>query len=128
MNKYVRTGLVAGAFFIAASAGAVCVENRTGYTLYYEIQNFNTGCLPKVKFHKGTLGSHQKQCHAHSTDSGEDWKVYRNDEIRVFKMEADGTRSTACIKNVTGILNSLKVSYNGGNDTWWCLDRHDEED
>ncbi|WED43570.1 hypothetical protein [Legionella cardiaca] len=116
-------------FFLIANANAICVTNETEFQLYYEINNQNTGCSsPKVKFHSGILQPNQKNCHAHSQNEGDDWRIYRYDLIKIFKINSQGEKETACVKTVEGILNSLQVSYHSWSNTWWCLDRNDDSD
>ncbi|KTC84861.1 hypothetical protein [Legionella brunensis] len=121
--------LLSISFFIFASANAICVDNDTDFQLYYEIVNKNTGCpVPKVKFHSGILQAHQKACHAHSQAEGDDWKIYRYDDVTIFKINNQGEKERACFKAVTGIINTLQVSYHPWSNTWWCLDRTDDRD
>lgn len=88
------------------------------------------GCdSPKIKFHSGFLSSNQKNCHAHSSRDGEDWKIYRKDLIKIYKIDsASNQKILICSKKVNGILNTLEVSFISGPDSWWCLDRSDYQD
>lgn len=115
---------------LSNTAQAICVENQTDFKLYYEIHNKNTGCnSPKVKFHDGFLSSNQKNCHDHSPKDGEDWKIYRKDLIKVYKIDSTSNqRQLVCNKMVEGILNTLQVSFLSSPDSWWCLDRSDSQD
>ncbi|CEK11466.1 hypothetical protein [Legionella hackeliae] len=116
-------------FFIIVNAHAICVHNETEFQLYYEINNQNTHCpIPKVKFHSGVLQPNQKTCHAHSQAEGDDWRIYRFDLIKVYKINSQGEKEPACTKTVDGILNTLNVSYHPWSNTWWCLDRNDDTD
>lgn len=104
---------------------AICVENQTDFKLHFDIQNQNRGrCTPRVKHYAGTLKPKQKKCFAHDTNDP-DWSFFRYDRIIVDKVD-DGYR--ACNKMVTGILNTLEVSYLPYSQSWWCLDRNDYED
>ncbi len=114
-------------FLFFSNAYAICVENMTDDNLYYEIQNKNMGCpAPKVKFHSGTLNPHQKACYDHNSKSSDDWRIYRKDDISVFKIGDDGSQRLVCHRKVEGILNLLSVSYTPNY--WWCLDASDYED
>ena len=116
------------AFLVSGQAQAICVKNKTDFLLYYEIQNRNGCPAPKVKFHSGYLQGKQKKCYAHSADEGSDWKIYRNDLIKVFKVNDKNQRVPACTKTVMGIMNTLSVSQQSWDGYWWCLDRSDDED
>jgi len=127
MNKKIIYSTLLCCFFINP-AQAVCVNNQTSSTLYYEIYNKNTGCpIPKERFHSGTLSSNEKRCHAHSDSAGDDWKIYRKDVIQVYKIDPHtNKKEIVCDKNVNGIINTLDVDFVANQ--WWCLDRSDYED
>lgn len=129
MKNYYLLLLVSLLCLFSGGAYAICVKNKTDFQLYYEIRNKNTGCpAPKEKFHSGTLSRKQKNCHAHSSSQGgNDWKIYRNDEITVYKIQ-NGKKDKVCVKTVTGILNTLKVHYLPTSNPWWCVDRSDDQD
>ncbi len=113
--------------FLAVNSFAVCIKNKSDYPIYYEIINKNTGCpKPKVQFHSGTVFPHAEKCHAHDSSKGDDWKIFRLDYIKAFKVEKDGTQSLVCAKNVDGILNFLEVTFIVKK--WWCLDQDDYDD
>jgi hypothetical protein len=113
-------------FFLLPNVYAICIKNRTDFKMYYEIRNYNICPAPKTKFHQGYLKPHQDVCYDHSSSQGDDWKIYRNDGIDVWKIEKNGDRTLACSKGVRGILNFLEVSRTANQ--WWCLDRDDYED
>lgn len=129
MTMIIKSMLAGMLACVLGQAHAICVKNETDFNLYYEIYNLNTGCpVPKVKFHSGILHGQQTKCHAHSPNDGDDWKIYRHDLIKIFKINKNNERVRACEKNVMGILNTLEVNYHDWSDTWWCLDDSDDED
>ncbi len=113
---------------ICLQAHAICIHNKSGSTLYYEIHNKNTGCSkPKVIYYEGYLQPLEKRCYAHD-ESDNDWKIFRHDLINIFKISHDGKKQAICNKSVLGILNTLEVDYHDFSDKWWCLDRSDYDD
>ncbi|MGQ3889981.1 hypothetical protein ACQUW5_13240 [Legionella sp. CNM-1927-20] len=121
--------LLALLYLFTFSAYAICIKNQTDFSIYYEIQNQNTHFpMPKVKFYSGVVESHQQKCHAHSQDEGDDWKIYRFDNIKIFKINENNDHKLACSRQVEGILNFLEIDYHPWSNQWWCLDRSDYED
>ena len=124
-----KKSLIILSSLFAFSSHAICIKNKTDFSLYYEIQNRNTGCpVPKVTFYSGIVEPAQQKCHAHSQDEGNDWKIYRIDDIKTFKINSNGQRELGCSRRVEGILNFLEVDYHPWSNQWWCLDRSDYED
>ncbi|WP_131783763.1 hypothetical protein [Legionella gresilensis] len=125
MKKFLLT------FFslLAFSANSICIKNQTDFSLYYEIQNQNTHFpIPKVKFYSGIAEPHQQKCHAHSQVEGDDWKIYRFDNIKMFKTNNYNEHTLVCSRQVEGILNFLEIDYQPWSNQWWCLDRSDYDD
>jgi hypothetical protein len=110
-------------------AQAICIKNRTKFSLYYEIENRNSGYpVPKEKFHSGVVTSNEKKCYGHTDEPGDEWKIYRFDFVKIFKVETNGERTRACFKMVEGIINTLDIRYHKIDGSWWCLDDEDYED
>lgn len=122
-----RLVLLTVGILTACPGFSICINNLSDYKIYYEIRNENFRCpIPKVRFHSGTLNAHEKKCHAHDSSQGNDWKIYRKDDVKIFKIESNGMQKLVCSRKVEGILNFLEVEYL--NSHWWCLDASDYED
>ncbi|WP_131740744.1 hypothetical protein [Legionella busanensis] len=97
--------------------------------MYYEIQNQNTRFpIPKIKFFSGITKPHQQKCHAHSQAEGDDWIIYRFDNIKIFTINDYNEYKLVCSRQVEGILNFLEIDYHPWSNQWWCLDRSDYND
>jgi len=114
------------AFITSLQANAICVDNQSSNDVYFEITNKNKcWTYPKKRIHYGILGPKQKRCYAHNSDQGDDWKMYRYDEIKVFTKKKDQSLRKICTNRVHGILKILTVEHIAQNNRWWCYDKND---
>lgn len=129
MDSKIRYFIMLFGVFLSLNTYAICIKNITHFSLDYEIVNRNTQHpVPKVQFHSGTVNTYEKKCHAHTNQSGDDWKIYRFDLVKIFKIEDNGQKVLACQKLVEGIANRLDVRFHRRDNSWWCLDKDDYDD
>ncbi|MBL7481848.1 hypothetical protein IZU94_17940 [Legionella sp. 27fs60] len=129
MESKIRNVIILCSVIASFHVQAICVKNITHFSLYYEIENRNTQSpVPKVKFHSGIVNSNEKKCHSHTDEPGDEWKIYRFDLVKIFKVEENGEKVLACYKLVEGIANRLDVRFHKRDNSWWCLDKDDYED